>query len=192
MIIGEPGSPVSDRAEFGELLKILQRISDAVVALDKNWCYTYLNQQVAELFGRKPEDLLGKHIWTEFPEGVGQPFQLAYEKAMAEQVFIEMESSYEPWDRWFENRIFPSSDGLSIFFHEITGRKRAEQAARESAELLKGQNQVLELVGKGAPLPEALDLLLRVIEAQCRDMLCSILLLDSTGSRVKPASEPPR
>ena len=56
---------------------------------------------------------------------------------MAEQVFIQMENYYEPWDRWFENRIYPSPDGLSIFFHEITERKRAEQAARESAELLK-------------------------------------------------------
>ena len=134
MIIREPGTPVSDLAAWHELHNILQRVSDAVVALDKDWRYTYVNQRAAELFGRKPEELIGKHIWTEFPEGVGQPFQIAYHRAMTEQVPIEMENYYEPWNRWFENRIYPSPDGLSIFFHEITGRKQAEQSAKENAD----------------------------------------------------------
>jgi PAS domain S-box-containing protein len=101
------------------LIEILDRVSDAFVALDKNWCYTYVNRRAASLFGRRPEDLVGRHIWTVFPEGRGQPFHLAYERAMADQVFIEMENYYEPWKRWFENRIYPSPEGLSIFFHEI-------------------------------------------------------------------------
>ncbi len=172
------------------LTDILDRVSDAFVALDKNWCYTYVNQQAANLFGRRPEDLVGRHIWTEFPEGRGQPFHLAYEKAMADQVFIEMENYYEPWKRWFENRIYPSPEGLSIFFHEITERKLAEQAARENADLLAGQNRVLELIARGAPLRESLDTLLRVIEAQCSGMLCSILLLDSDGIHVRHGAAP--
>src|SRR5438105_1325699 len=87
------------RQQLGE---ILERVSDAFVALDKEWHYTYVNQQAASLFGRRPQDLIGRHIWTEFPEGLGQPFQLAYEKAMVEQVPIQMENYYEPWNRWFE------------------------------------------------------------------------------------------
>src|SRR5436190_11536300 len=163
------GDPVGD---------LLERISDGFVALDTDWRYTYVNQRAADLFGRQPEHLVGRHIWTVFPEGIGQPFQLAYERAMSEQVFIRMENYYEPWDRWFENRIYPSPNGLSIFFHEITERKKAEQAAQASTQLLEGQNQVLELIAKGTPLPEILHLLLCVIEAQCPGMLCSILLID--------------
>ena len=160
------------------------------MVLDKTWRYTYVNRQAASLFGRLPRDLIGKHIWTEFPEGVGQPFHLAYEKAMAKQVFVQMESYYEPWDRWFENRIYPSSNGISIFFHEITERKQAEQVARENAELLKGQNEVLELIAQGTPLPKTLDFLLRFIEAQCPGMLCSILLLDADGVHVRHGAAP--
>jgi PAS domain S-box-containing protein len=169
---------------------VLERVSDGVVALDRNWRYTYVNSRAASLFGRQPEDLVGRHIWTEFPEGVGQPFQLAYQKAMDDQIFIEMESYYEPWDRWFENRIYPSLDGVSIFFHEITGRKQAEQAARENAELLSGHNQVLELIARGEPLERTLDVLLRVIEARCPGMLCSILLLDADGIHVRHGGAP--
>jgi PAS domain S-box-containing protein len=173
-----------------QLGNILESISDGFVALDKTWHYTYINRQAASLFGRSPQDLIGKHIWTEFPEGVGQPFHLAYEKAMVKQIFIQMENYYEPWDRWFENRIYPSSNGISIFFHEITERKQAEQEARENAELLKGQNEVLELIAQGTPLPKTLDFLVRFIETQCPGMLGSILLLDADGVHVRHGAAP--
>jgi PAS domain S-box-containing protein len=183
-------APAVPDATSRQIGNILERVSDGFVALNRDWRCTYVNQRAAELFGRRPEDLIGKHIWTEFPEGRGQPFHLAYEKAMAEQVFIEMENYYEPWHRWFENRIYPSSDGLSIFFHEITERKQAEQAARESSRLLKGQNETLELIARGAPLRDTLDFLLRFIEAQCPGMLCSILLLDRDGVHVRHGAAP--
>jgi signal transduction histidine kinase len=80
--------------------------------------------------------LIGKHIWTEFPEGVGQKFQQAYEQAIANQTPLEIEEYYPPWDRWFSNRIYPSADGLSIAFHDITDRKRAEDELRRSRERL--------------------------------------------------------
>lgn len=95
---------------------ILNRVTDAIVALDEEWRYTFVNEQAAALFGRVPEDLVGKHIWTEFPEAVGQPFHLNYEKAMREQTSFCFEDYYAPWDRWFENRLYPSSDGITIFF----------------------------------------------------------------------------
>jgi PAS domain S-box-containing protein len=174
----------------GRLDDVLERVSDAFVALDKEWRYTYVNQHAAQLFGRRAEDLIGRHIWTEFPEGAGQPFHLACEKAMAEQVFIQMGSYYEPWNRWFENRIYPSPDGLSIFFREITERKLAEQAARESGELLRGHNAVLEAIARGEPLQRTLDSLLRVIEAHCPGLLCSILIIERDGLRVRHGAAP--
>ena len=127
--------------------EILDRVSDAFVALDKNWVYLFLNDQAAALFGRKPADLIGKHIWTEFPEGVGQPFHLNYEKALREQVPVFFEEYYQPWDRWFENRVYPSPEGVSIFFHEITERKRAERKDKESEGRYRATLENIELLG---------------------------------------------
>lgn len=106
---------------------VMERISDAFVALDTNWNYTYVNQRAGEILGRKPASLVGKNIWKEFPEGVGLSFYQAYHKAMATQQYIHIEEYYPPFDVWLENQIYPSPDGLSIFFRNITERKIAEK-----------------------------------------------------------------
>lgn len=94
-----------------QFVDILEHVSDGLVVLDKDWHYVYLNQKAAEMLQRqKPSDLIGKHIWTEYPEGLGQPFQMAYERAMREQEPVVFEDHYEPRDLWFENRIYPSAD----------------------------------------------------------------------------------
>lgn len=115
-----------------KISSILENISDAFVSLDNVWRYTYMNKKAGELFNRDPEKMIGKHIWTEFPEGVGQPFYNNYYKAVKEQLFIQMEEYYPPYDKWFENRIYPSKDGLTIFFYDITARKKNEIALQES------------------------------------------------------------
>ena len=64
------------------LTQVLEATSDAFIALDADWRYTYVNDRAGRLFGRDAESLIGKHIWTEFPEAVGQPFQIAFEQSM--------------------------------------------------------------------------------------------------------------
>lgn len=114
---------------------VIESMSDAFVALDSEWRYSYVNRRAGEMFGREPADLVGKNIWTEFPDGVGQPFYDVYMRVMSERVPMTFEDYYAPWDRWFENRVSPTADGISIFFQEITERKHLtlqleEQAAR--------------------------------------------------------------
>jgi PAS domain S-box-containing protein len=116
---------------------ILESVSDGFVSLDRNWRYTYVNAKGAELLGRKPGELEGKHIWTEFPDGVGQPFHRAYERVMATRAAETIEEHYEPWDKFFENRIYPLDDGgIAIYYSEITERKRAERELAFRAALL--------------------------------------------------------
>ncbi len=113
------------------LVNFLENTSDAFVAIDKNWNYTYINKKAGQMFNRIPENLIGKNIWKEFPEGIGQKFYHAYHQAMREQEFTYIEEYYPPWQCWYENRIYPSEDGLSIFFQDISFRKIAEINLRE-------------------------------------------------------------
>jgi PAS domain S-box-containing protein len=114
------------------LTRVLEATSDGFVALDSDWRYTYVNAHAGRMFNRDPASLIGKQIWTEFPEGVGQPFHLEYERAVAEATPREIEAYYPPFDRWFENRIYPYAGGLAIFFQDVTERRLAAERLRES------------------------------------------------------------
>jgi PAS domain S-box-containing protein len=114
------------------LTRVLEATSDGFVALDADWRYTYVNEHAGRMFGREPASLVGKHIWSEFPEGVGHEFHLAYERAVREGQPIQIEAYYPPYDRWFENRIFPHAGGVAVFFQDVTDRRLAAARLRES------------------------------------------------------------
>ena len=106
---------------------MMERVSDGFVAIDANWRYTYVNRKAGQIFGRCPEALVGKHSLTEFPEGSNRPFFDACRKAMDQQHHVYLEAYYAPLDLWLENNIYPSADGLSIFFRDVSARKKDEQ-----------------------------------------------------------------
>ncbi|MBS3992614.1 MAG: PAS domain S-box protein [Bacteroidetes bacterium] len=124
------------------LEQTLYNMTDGFVQLDKNWVYTHVNPKAAEMFGKKIEDLIGKHIWTEFPEGIDQPFYKIYYEAFETQKPIIFEDFYTPWNRWFENRIIPSSEGISIFFQDITERKLVNQKLENAYSIINKSKSV--------------------------------------------------
>ena len=134
----------------------LENMTDGFVSLDENWNYTYVNKKAAEMLGREPESLVGKYIWTEFPEGLRQPFYKKYCEAVEMQKQIHFEDYYQPWGRWFENRVSPSGNGLAIFFQDITERKQAEET------LLKQEHFISAIIDTSPALVYVFDL-----ETQC-------------------------
>lgn len=105
----------------------LERVTDAFIALDKNYCYTYLNTKAGELIGKDPLKLIGKNVWEVFPDAVGSETYLAFQKAMKEQRPITNLDYYAPLNLWQENYIYPSSEGLSVFIKDVSERKRLEK-----------------------------------------------------------------
>jgi PAS domain S-box-containing protein len=109
------------------LFSVLDRVDDGFVALDKEWRFTYVNQRAATMLGKdKPEVLLHRQIWAEFPEIVDGPIQQAFLRAAETQKLVSMQSHYARLNRWFEYRAYPSQAGLTIYFDDITERMRVQ------------------------------------------------------------------
>ena len=113
---------------------ILESISDAFYAVDEEWRFTYVNGKAEELWGRSREELLGKNIWEEFPEAVGSESYRQIRRAMEQGVTTEFETISPVLGTWVAGRAYPSREGLSVYFQDVTERRRAEEEIRRSEE----------------------------------------------------------
>jgi PAS domain S-box-containing protein len=117
---------------------ILESITDGFLALDRQWRITGVNAAAERANGLRRDLLLGREFREAFPATVGTPLETQLRRSLAEKVAVEFENYYEPWGRWFELRVFPSPEGgLSIFFRDITDRKRDAEARQQLLEKLK-------------------------------------------------------
>jgi PAS domain S-box-containing protein len=117
-----------------EITNLLERITDGFLALDNHLTFIYVNKKAGEILNFPPEGMTGKNIWTGFGDVSSTPFNNACRKAFNDQQPVVFANYYAPQKIWIENYIYPSQDGLSIFFKDITFKKQAELALKESEE----------------------------------------------------------
>ena len=110
-----------------ELKEIFERVTDGFIALDRNFCYTYMNKKAGKLARRDPDTIIGKNVWEEFPAAINSSTFEAFNKAMKEQKYVTNTDYYKPYDLWYESSVFPSPNGLSIFMRDITEQKKSEK-----------------------------------------------------------------
>jgi PAS domain S-box-containing protein len=118
----------------------LERVSDGFISYDSEWRYRYINVAAENILGLKKNELIGKIIWEEFPELKNQPIYEAYQAAMTDQRYVFIESYFPGLNKWFKNHLYPSSDGLSVFFRDITDRKETNELIEiNEARLIEAQ-----------------------------------------------------
>ncbi len=110
---------------------ILESITDAFFALDDTFRFIYVNAEAEKLLQQERNHLIGRSIWAAFPEAINSTFQTQYEKALKTQQKSEFLEYYAPLDIWLEVNTYPSTVGLSVYFRDVTHRKRLEQRLNE-------------------------------------------------------------
>ena len=78
------------------------------------------------------------HIWEKFPEARGTVSHQQYERALRDNVPVQFETFYPPLGIWFDVRAFPSTQGLAVYFRDVTAVRQAGEALRESEERFSG------------------------------------------------------
>ncbi|HEY9617759.1 MAG TPA: PAS domain-containing protein, partial [Microcoleaceae cyanobacterium] len=127
---GEPANreqPATTQTVDRTVATILESITDAFVAFDRDWRYTYVNHAAAQILHKTPEELIGKHVWNDvFPQLVGGVAYQAMHRAIAEQVPVAWEEIGESGQCWLEANAYPSEKGIAVYFRDMTERKQAE------------------------------------------------------------------
>jgi PAS domain S-box-containing protein len=119
-------------ALYKEKETVLNRINDAMISVDNNWRYTFINEMALLTHPSEKEFILGKVLWDVHPEMIQTVFQEKYYLAMETKEVVEFENYYPPMSKWFYVKVYPSSDGLTILYKDVSKRKVAELALKES------------------------------------------------------------
>ena len=124
------------------LAGILESTSDGIIATDRDWRCTYANRNAGVLLAREPSALIGRDLWTEFPEAIGEHIADVLRAVMSTRVAENVETYFRPTERWFMVRVFPSDEGLVIVFHDTSDSRRAAIAQRSQLQILERANVI--------------------------------------------------
>lgn len=120
------------------LTAVLSSINECYFTVDHQWRITYVNPNAATYFREDPARLVGRTLWEVSPHVIGTELEKQLRVALEGHMPLHVERvSREYPGRWFQISCYPWPEGLSIFFSDITRRKAAELAARDTQELLQ-------------------------------------------------------
>lgn len=139
------------------ITNIVESITDAFFALNKQWQFTYVNHQAELLLQRTRSQLIGKNHWEVYPDAVNLAFYTQYHKAVSQQVSVKFEEFYPPLNVWFAVHAYPAKDGLSVYFQDITERKQNEVKLLESQRRLQLLSEVTLKIRQSLQIDEILQ-----------------------------------
>ncbi|MCX6953688.1 MAG: PAS domain S-box protein, partial [Verrucomicrobia bacterium] len=119
------------------LAEIVQGMTEACFALDREWRFTFVNDRGEQLLRHTREQMVGHPIWEVFHELVGTPMEASYRRVMAEREPVAFEA-FSPVARcWLDIRLFPTAEGVAAFLMDISERKRGEEEREKLARLIE-------------------------------------------------------
>ena len=125
--------------------EVLERITDGFYALDREWRFTYVNEAAERILGRDRDDLLGRSLWDVFPRAVETPVYTAFHKAIDKATTVGIEFQAAPGGKWYGVRAYPSPNGLSAFFRDVTAQRRYEREIQAALAEARAANRGKDL-----------------------------------------------
>ncbi len=131
---------------------ILESISDGFYSLDRDWKFVYVNHRAEGYLGRTRADLLGRVLWDAIPVARGTVFESEFRRAVATGQAVTVEAVSPLSGIWIEAHAYPSADGLSVYFRDVTDRRALQDTLRESEARLRSVTEAIpQLVWTACP-----------------------------------------
>jgi PAS domain S-box-containing protein len=128
---------IAAKVTLEERNTILESIGDAFFAVDENWVITYWNKTAENVLGKTREEMMGNNLWDIFSDSIESASYKKYHQAVESNLAAHFEDYYAPLNKWHEISAYPTGNGLSVYFKDITERKMSENNLRRLNEELR-------------------------------------------------------
>ena len=86
---------------------------------------------------------MGRNLWHVYQGSIGSNSYTQYHRAIDENIPVKFEDYFAPIDKWFEISAAPKESGLSVYFQDISERKKAEAELKRLHTELKERSEKL-------------------------------------------------
>jgi PAS domain S-box-containing protein len=122
---------MESEARFNQALNSL---TDSFMILDSKWRCLYVNEATIITAGMSKEQFLGRNIWELYPRSVSSTQYDQAMKTMEDKIPRTWVNGSSVNGVWYEYRAYPWKEGIALFARDITERKSAEEALKNSEE----------------------------------------------------------
>ena len=133
---------------FEEKNSILESIDDSFFAVNRDWTVTYWNRKAEKVMKIPREMIVNKNLWEIFEEKIDSISFKKYHEAIERNRSVRFEYYYSKIAKWYEVSAFPSLNGLSIYFKDITEKKMVEENLIHLNQVLKRKTHELQTSNK--------------------------------------------
>ncbi len=123
------------------LARLLGQITEGIICIDRNWIVTFVNEEACNRSQITPSDVGTKTFWEIYPHHIGTHQERIYRTVMRTGEKTSVEYYSERVDAWLNVTVYPTDEGIALFYQDITDRKGAEFLRDASVRQLR---QVLE------------------------------------------------
>ncbi len=177
-VLGAASDSTAQHEGEARVTRVLEAIPTVVFHLSPEWRFTFANAIAQGLLGAVSTDIVGANVWELFPEAVGTDFERHYRGAMQTGEPSTFEAYYPPpLDAWYDVHAWPSTEGLTVYFLEITEQRRAREALERASRRTALMVELGDALSETLDSEEAVARLARVVVPELGDW-CIVSLVD--------------
>jgi PAS domain S-box-containing protein len=164
-----------------ELGRILETMPAAFCFLDREWRFRRVNAEAERLLGRTRDEVLGRSLWQVLPALVGTVYENSYRAVLESGRPVSFEAPVVNGSGgWYEVRVWPAPDGLAVYALNVSGRRRAQEAAQRATARMSLLAEVSTDLSGALDSEAALGRLARLVVPTLTDA-CIVTVVDRDG-----------
>jgi|GEM_PF-6840544 len=111
---------------------IIDSMTECFFSLDNDLVVKHFNKAAESILGIPRSRVLGKKLFDAFEEIKDTEFGITFINALQNRQPSSFEIYSQPWGKWCDIHIWPHPNGISVYFLDISERKRVEDKLRKS------------------------------------------------------------